>query len=196
MTVNLLSKITLFSDLPLNELERLLVTLDVKEMNDRDILFREGDIGEYFYIVIKGELEVLMAEGQAEELLLNIMREGEHFGEMSLILPGGHRTATVRARGPATLLSMSRARFLELTTEYPQLSTSMARVLSQRLDATNTQTFRDLTDKNKQLQTAYDELKGRAGAIDRKGTPRARTASCRRYSGEHPTRRIAQSGRI
>ncbi len=35
----------------------------------------------------------------------------------------------------------------------------MVRVLSQRLDATNTQTFRDLTEKNKQLQTAYDELK-------------------------------------
>jgi hypothetical protein len=35
----------------------------------------------------------------------------------------------------------------------------MVRVLSQRLDATNTQTFRDLTEKNKQLQTAYDNLK-------------------------------------
>jgi len=35
----------------------------------------------------------------------------------------------------------------------------MVRVLSQRLDATNTQTFRDLTEKNRQLQTAYDELK-------------------------------------
>ncbi|MBI5352855.1 MAG: SpoIIE family protein phosphatase [Chloroflexi bacterium] len=159
MTVNLLSRISLFSDLPHSELDKLVAALDVKEMKDRDILFREGDPGEHFFIVLKGELEVLMAEGQMEELLLNVMGEGEHFGEMSLILPGGHRTATVRSRGSSTLLSMSRARFMELTTEYPQLSTSMVRVLSQRLDATNTQTFRDLTDKNRQLQTAYDELK-------------------------------------
>ncbi|MBI5965055.1 MAG: SpoIIE family protein phosphatase [Chloroflexi bacterium] len=159
MTVNLLSRISLFSDLPLTELDQLVAALDVKEMKDREILFREGDLGEHFYIVIKGELEILMAEGQMEELLLNVMREGEHFGEMSLILPGGIRTATVRARGAATLLSMSRAQFLELTTKHPQLSTAMVRVLSQRLDATNTQTFRDLTEKNKQLQTAYDELK-------------------------------------
>ena len=100
-----------------------------------------------------------MGAGQHEELLLNIMREGEHFGEMSLIMPGGHRTASVRARGESTLLSMSRTQFLDITRKHPELSVSMVRVLSQRLDATNTQTFRDLTEKNKQLQTAYDELK-------------------------------------
>jgi sigma-B regulation protein RsbU (phosphoserine phosphatase) len=48
---------------------------------------------------------------------------------------------------------------LDLTKKYPQLSRSMVDVLSQRLDAANTQTFRELTEKNKQLQTAYDELK-------------------------------------
>ncbi|MCA2003079.1 MAG: PP2C family protein-serine/threonine phosphatase, partial [Chloroflexi bacterium] len=43
--------------------------------------------------------------------------------------------------------------------KYPRLSRSMARVLSQRLDAANTQTFHELTEKNRQLQTAYDELR-------------------------------------
>jgi len=159
MTLNLLSKIPLFSGLPESELNRVLTTLDVKELRDREILFHEGDPGEHFYIVMKGELEVLLAAGQAEELQLNLLRAGEHLGEMSLILPGGHRTATVRARGVSTLLSMSRVQFLDLTMKHPELSASMVRVLSQRLDATNTQTFHDLTEKNKQLQTAFDELK-------------------------------------
>jgi phosphoserine phosphatase RsbU/P len=159
MTINLLSKIPLFADLPSEELDQILSELDVKELADREILFREGEPGEHFYLVMKGELEVLMAAGQVEELLLNLMRAGEHFGEMSLIMPGGSRTATVRARGDATLLSMSRTQFLALTHKHPELSASMVRVLSQRLDATNTQTFRDLTEKNRQLQTAYDELK-------------------------------------
>jgi len=48
---------------------------------------------------------------------------------------------------------------MDLTKRYPRLASSMVTVLSQRLDATNTQTFRDLTEKNRQLQTAYDELK-------------------------------------
>ena len=149
----------MFVDLPNNELDLLISELDVKEMKDRDILFREGDLGEHFYVVMRGELEVLMAEGGADELLLNVLREGEYLGEMSLILPGGHRTASVRARGQSTLLSMSRSQFLDMTRRHPELSTSMVRVLSQRLDNTNTQTFQNLTEKNKQLQTAYDELK-------------------------------------
>ena len=159
MPINLLSKIPLFADLPENELDHILTVLDVKEMQDRDILFHEGDPGEHFYVVTHGKLEVLMAEGKTEEMLLNVLSVGEYFGEMSLIMPGGHRTASVRARGNATLLSMSRFQFLELTKKYPELSHSMVRVLSQRLDAANTQTFRDLTEKNRQLQTAYDELK-------------------------------------
>jgi sigma-B regulation protein RsbU (phosphoserine phosphatase) len=90
---------------------------------------------------------------------LNVVQEGEYLGEMSLVLPGGHRTATARARGDVTLLSMSRAHFLSLTKQHPELSSAMVNVLSQRLDAANTQSFRDLTDKNKRLQAAYDELK-------------------------------------
>lgn len=159
MPINLLSKIPLFADLPHRELDKILSALDVKELADREILFREGDLGDHFYVVMRGELEVLMAEGKSEELLLNVLSVGEYFGEMSLIMPGGHRTASVRARGDSTLLSMSRLQFLDLTKKYPALSHSMVRVLSQRLDAANTQTFRDLTEKNRQLQIAYDELK-------------------------------------
>jgi sigma-B regulation protein RsbU (phosphoserine phosphatase) len=159
MTINLLSKIPLFANLPGKELDHILTVLDVIEMKDRDILFHEGDPGEHFFVVMRGELEVLMAEGKTEELLLNVLHMGEYLGEMSLIMPGGHRTASVRARGDSTLLSMSRIQFLDLTKKYPELSHSMVSVLSQRLDATNTQTFRDLTEKNRQLQTAYDELK-------------------------------------
>ncbi len=159
MTINLLSKIPLFANLPPEELDTIISALDVKELSDREILFREGDPGEHFYVVMHGQLEVLMAEGKAEELLLNVLKVGEYFGEMSLVLPGGHRTASVRARGESTLLSMSRIQFLDLTKKYPQLSHAMVGVLSQRLDASNTQTFHELTEKNKQLQTAYDELK-------------------------------------
>jgi len=159
MTFNLLSKIPLFANLPNKELDHILTVLDVKEMKDHEILFHEGDSGEHFYVVTQGELEVLMAEGKKEEMLLNVLHVGEYLGEMSLIMPGGHRTASVRSRGDSSLLSMSRIQFLDLTKKYPELSRSMVSVLSQRLDATNTQTFRDLTEKNRQLQNAYDELK-------------------------------------
>src|SRR5688572_31358827 len=111
------------------------------------------------YVVVSGELEVLMAPNTVDELILNIVHEGEYLGEMSFIMPGGRRTASVRARGEVVLLSLSRSQFDDLLKRHPQLANAMISVLSQRLDNTNVTTFRDLTEKNRQLKQAFDELK-------------------------------------
>lgn len=159
MSVNLLAKIPFFTDLPNDELDRLAAELEVVNLKSGEILFREGDPGEHLYVVVKGELEILMAPDTQNELILNILHEGEYLGEMSLIQPGGHRTASARARGEVVTLSMSRAQFKDLLKRHPHLANAMVRVLSQRLDNTNVATFRDLTEKNRQLQKAYDDLK-------------------------------------
>jgi len=156
---NLLARIPLFSDLPEKELDNLLATLKVVELQPHQVLFREGETGEHFYVITNGELEILRGAGTPEELVLNMIGAGQYLGEMGLIMPGGLRTATVRARIASTMLVMSRAEFTDLLQRFPLLAYSMVRVLSERLDATNTTTFHDLTEKNRQLQKAYDDLK-------------------------------------
>jgi sigma-B regulation protein RsbU (phosphoserine phosphatase) len=159
MPVNLLARIPFFTDLPNEELDRIASTLDVVNLKSGDILFHEGDTGEYLYVVVRGELEVLMAPDTDNELILNVVHAGEYIGEMSFIMPGGRRTASVRARGEVVLLSLSRTQFDDLLERHPQLAYAMVSVLSQRLENTNVSTFRDLTEKNRQLQQAFDELK-------------------------------------
>lgn len=159
MTINLLGRIPFFTSLPAEELDRLMSELEVLNLASGEILFLEGDPGEHLYVVVKGELEILMAPGTSNELLLNLLHEGEYLGEMSLVQPGGHRTASARARGDVVLLTMNRKQFLDLIQRHPELSYAMVSVLSQRLDNTNVATFRDLTEKNRQLQKAFDELK-------------------------------------
>jgi len=159
MPINLLARIPFFTALPPEELDRLVSELQVVNLQSGEILFREGDPGEHLYVVVNGELEILMAPNTDNELILNILHEGEYLGEMGLIQPNGLRTASARARGDVILLSMSRDQFKTLLQRHPELSTSMVSVLSQRLDSTNVATFRDLTEKNRQLQQAFDELK-------------------------------------
>ncbi|NWG08584.1 MAG: SpoIIE family protein phosphatase [Chloroflexi bacterium] len=159
MSVNLLAQIPFFTDLPMDELDRLMSELEVVNLKSEEILFREGDVGEHLYIVVSGELEIVMGPETGDVLVLNTLHEGEYIGEMSLIQPGGLRTAGARARGDVVLLSMSRTQFKDLLQRHPELAKSMVGVLSQRLVNTNVQTFRGLTEKNRQLQQAYDELK-------------------------------------
>jgi phosphoserine phosphatase RsbU/P len=159
MAANLLAHIPFFTDLPNDELDRLQSELEVVNLRAGEILLREGEAGEHLYIVVSGELEILMGPGQENELILNIIHEGEYIGEMSLLQPDGLRTTSARAYSDVVLLSMSRLQFKELLNRHPELAKSMVSVLSQRLVNTNLQTFRGLTEKNRQLQKAYDELK-------------------------------------
>jgi len=159
MSANVLSNIPVFRDLPKSDLDHLQSMLEVITLQPGEILFREGEIGEHFYVLTEGELEILLGIGTNEELLLNTLGPGEYLGEMSLVLPGGERTATARAREKSMLLSMSRDEFNELLEQQPMLVKSLVRVLSERLGSTNDATYRDLTEKNRQLQKAYDELK-------------------------------------
>ncbi|HEY5731536.1 MAG TPA: SpoIIE family protein phosphatase, partial [Anaerolineales bacterium] len=156
---NLLARIPFFTTLPDAELDRLTSEMEVIKLKSGDILFREGDLGEHLYIIVSGDLEILKAPGTEDELVLNMIHEGEYIGEMSLIT-GAPRTASVRAFSEeVVLLSMSRKQFNELLHRHPELASVMVSVLSYRLDNTNVATFRDLTEKNHQLQKAYDELK-------------------------------------
>src|SRR5690349_17367352 len=159
MSVNLLARIPFFTNLPPVELERLIGEFDVVNLNSGDILFHEGDPGEHLYVVVEGDLEILLAPDTDNELILNMIHAGEYIGEMSLLQPGGLRTASARARCNVSLLSMNREQFKGLLQRHPELSNAMIGVLSQRLDNTNAATFRDLTEKNRQLQKAFDELK-------------------------------------
>lgn len=158
MSENLLARIPFFTNLPVEELDRVMSGLEVINVKAGEILFREGDTGEHMYVVVGGELEILKAPDTDDEMILNMIHAGEYIGEMSLIT-GAPRTASVRARGDVILLSMSRSQLMDLLQRHPHLANDMVGVLSQRLDNTNASTFRDLTEKNRQLQQAFDELK-------------------------------------
>ena len=152
-------KIPLFKNLPEAELKRLVNELPLDEFVPGFYIYREGETGESLCVVASGSLEVVLAAGTADEMLLRVCGPGEYVGEMSLILPQGQRTATVRVRDQAKVWTMSREKFNEALAQFPQIAYSMVEILSQRLDATNAASFHDLVEKNRALQKAYDELK-------------------------------------
>jgi serine phosphatase RsbU (regulator of sigma subunit) len=152
-------KIPLFRDIPPEVMAKIVSSLPTTSYAAGDYLFREGEPGEHLYVVREGELEVVLAPGSADEMLLKVIGAGEYVGEMGLILRDGKRTAAVRSRTPSNTWVMSRTIFNELLLQWPVLAYAMVNILSERLDATNNASFRDLTQKNHALQRAYDELK-------------------------------------
>ena len=152
-------KIPLFQDVPPSDLMKMVNELPVETYETGQYLFRDGDLGEKLYVVRDGALEIVLAADTPDEMLLRVCGPGEYVGEMGLILPEGKRTATVRAKEPSHVWVMGRAKFTQVLQHWPVIAYAMVSILSERLDATNDATFRDLTEKNHALQAAYNELK-------------------------------------
>jgi phosphoserine phosphatase RsbU/P len=152
-------KVPLLSSLPRNEIDYLGVTLLVVPLEAGQVLFKEGEPGESLYIVLEGQVEVLMGLDTPDQRQLAVFGAGEFVGEMSLLIPGRARTASVRAITDARVWKMTRDDFDGLLTRQPKLAYMIVQTLTKRLDATTALAFRDLQEKNRRLQQAYDDLK-------------------------------------
>ena len=93
-------------------------------------IFREGDLGRSFYIILTGRVGIYrQRDGQETELAS--LGAGDYFGEMSL-LQGVRRTATVRALTPVDLLAMSGADFTALASSSKHFGELLQGVMRER----------------------------------------------------------------
>jgi sigma-B regulation protein RsbU (phosphoserine phosphatase) len=156
---SILRQIPMFARLPSSEIGFLSSALHEVEIPAGTLLFREGDPGDRFYIILEGTISVIKALDTSDERIIATRRPGEFFGEMSLVEPDGLRTASVRSNTPLRLLEMSRPDFDALLLQRPVLALEIIRVLSLRLDQSHNSTIASLREKNRQLTQACDELK-------------------------------------
>lgn len=98
-----------------------------------DEVFHQGDLGDALYIIINGEVEVVLDEPGGERVVAQ-MGTGEFFGELAL-LQHRPRTASVRCTKPTTLLALPKADFQALAMSLPQLRSDFNRIAATRSDA-------------------------------------------------------------
>jgi len=102
----LLRATPIFAPLPLVVIEQLALEVEKQQYADSEVVMREGDPGDRFYLVVEGSAAVSVGGVPRPSL-----GPGAGFGEIAL-LRGVPRTATVAAAGPLQVLSLPRDRFL------------------------------------------------------------------------------------
>ncbi len=162
---SLVGQVPLFAGLHGTELRFLANLLERVQVPAGTLLFREGDPGDHFYLIMDGEIEVIKSLGTPDERIIATRGAGDFFGEMSLFEPAGQRTASVRVRSPLSLLQMARTDFDILLQRRPALAYEMVRILSLRLGEAHDATIADMREKNRQLAEAYEELKAAQAQI-------------------------------
>lgn len=124
----LLKKVGSFSHLNELRLRQVIEVGRLKSLNAHEILFRENDPGDSFYIILSGNVEVY---AESLEKKLAILEAGNFFGEMSLML-GIPRTATVKAQDSTLLFEIVHENFKVLLQKHPDFHETIVQELSTR----------------------------------------------------------------
>lgn len=100
-----------------------------------DVLFEEGQPGDFMYVVQSGEIEIRRTVGESERVLA-VLPAGEFFGEMA-ILNGRPRSATAVVRTDARLLVIEGKTFEAMLRARPEIALRMIKALAARLESAN-----------------------------------------------------------
>jgi CRP/FNR family transcriptional regulator len=108
--------------------------------HDGEIVFRQGDVGDCLYVVQEGEVEIIDESG-GRETLLRVAGRNELFGEMA-VFEREKRSATIRARGEARILTIDKKNFLRRINEDPSLAFNLVERMSQRVRSLSAEVVR------------------------------------------------------
>jgi len=131
-SLELLRKVPLFSRLRRDAIERLIERATEIEVPDGQILTRQGEAGQEFFVVMSGHVIVARDDKQMARL-----GPGEFLGEIAL-LDGRPRTASATAEGPTRLLVLDHVQFDALLDEYPSITRQVVHALVERVRRTVT----------------------------------------------------------
>jgi CRP-like cAMP-binding protein len=127
-----LRRVPLFSHLSETELSRLAEVSRERSYPKNSVILFEDDPGDALYMVVAGQVKVVLIGEDGREVILSVLREGDFFGEMALLdeLP---RSAHVIAMQDSNLLVLRREDFQRRLQETPTIAFGLMSELSRRL---------------------------------------------------------------
>ena len=102
---------------------------------DGEYLFREGESGQYAYIVNSGKIEITKISANGEDVLVTL-EPPSLFGEMALI-DGSPRSASARAKGDTIITEVTSAAFDQYIKKNPEAAVRIMKGISENLRTAN-----------------------------------------------------------
>ncbi|MAY80538.1 MAG: hypothetical protein CL930_07105 [Deltaproteobacteria bacterium] len=142
---SVLETVPIFQNLDGDSIRELAVASSMSELEDLDLLFKEGEEANEVYLVIKGSIRLTCDTEEGPSIVVGYAQSGDVLGEMAIIDPAP-RSATARAAESAVVLHIpaeAMTGFLDkghpvaqvLLVAVRQMMTHRIRILNQRIGA-------------------------------------------------------------
>ncbi|NNM74896.1 Crp/Fnr family transcriptional regulator [Enterovirga aerilata] len=132
-----LRQVPMFRDIDPSRLKLLAFTSERIHFAKGQRFFSQGDAADAAYVILDGCAEVVLDNPGGPVKVAELGRN-DLVGEMG-ILSDSPRSATVIATEPSSALRIDKRVFLELLSQFPQMSIAVMRELANRLERTNAQ---------------------------------------------------------
>jgi CRP/FNR family transcriptional regulator/CRP/FNR family cyclic AMP-dependent transcriptional regulator len=132
MDTHLFQNIPLFKDLSEQEVAMLARHAVPRQFSPEQIILLAEEEGDTMCVIQHGKVKVSVITDEGREIILDILGDGDFFGEMAL-LDGYPRSATVTAMEATTLVMLRRSDFLQLLRSEPQVASKLLVELTTRL---------------------------------------------------------------
>ena len=144
-TRSFLINLPIFSSFNVDELSVFARHMSFIHLQRGEYLFVEGDQGTFMGFVVNGVLEVQKKTDTGENIVLARLTKGSSIGEMALI-DKSPRSATVIAKQPATMVTLTDKGFDILAEKYPPLGIKVIQKIARLLSLNMRRTSSKLAD--------------------------------------------------
>jgi CRP/FNR family transcriptional regulator, cyclic AMP receptor protein len=142
----------ILGELPRASIQRLLSRATTRKLRRGATIFAKGDAGTQLIAVLSGRVKIVVSSPEGREAVLNVVHEGEVFGEIALF-DGCSRTASAIAVTDCELLSIDRRHFLPMVREQPDVAIKLIEILCARLRRSSEQ-YEDIMFLNLRARVA------------------------------------------
>ena len=143
--IETLSSHPFFATLEINEIKKLLKICHFKHYSESETIVTPGDKDLFIYIITKGEVRIVQKDNESnEEILIDYLKKGEHFGETSLFSSKSDKyLVEIISEEDTELIKLKRNDLLIFFNEHHRSSVKLLLYLSKKLN----DRLEELTDR-------------------------------------------------
>jgi CRP-like cAMP-binding protein len=131
LITNLLKTSPIFAPFSTNDKKLLIEKFKSRQVDTGSYLITREKPGDGLYVVLSGRCEVLDQKDDGREVTIADLKEGDVFGEMSMLW-NKETCASVRATTPCTVLRLPRGDFSEVIMTHPQILETLSTLSEKR----------------------------------------------------------------
>lgn len=129
---NVLKNVPLFGALKDRQLQRMADRMVERNYGAGDLIVKQGQGGEGFYVLINGKAEATRERSDGEKVVVNSFSPADFFGELALLDEDGVRTASITATEPTTCLVLTRWDFLAILRQDADMAVEILQEMAKR----------------------------------------------------------------